>query len=128
MIVPTSTYIASVNTMAQTGAKLVFVESRSNDWLIDVADVAAKITPRTQAIMAVHLYGAVCDMPALSALAKTQGLFLIEDCAEALSLAYENKDVGWFDDVGTFSFFGNKTVTIGRAGWSCARTRRSPGA
>ena len=116
VIVPTFTYIASVNTIAQTGAKPIFVECKSNDWLIDVADVEAKITPRTKAIMAVHLYGAVCDMPALSTLAKAHGLFLIEDCAEALGSTYENKHVGLFGDVGTFSFFGNKTVTTGEGG------------
>ncbi|ABQ29516.1 DegT/DnrJ/EryC1/StrS family aminotransferase [Acidiphilium cryptum] len=116
VIVPTFTYIASVNTIAQTGAKPVFVECRSSDWLIDIDDVEAKITPRTKAIMAVHLYGAVCDMPALSALAKSRGLHLIEDCAEALGSTYDGKHVGLFGDVGTFSFFGNKTVTTGEGG------------
>jgi perosamine synthetase len=116
VIVPTFTYIASVNTIAQTGAKPVFVECKSSDWLIDVADVEAKITPRTKAIMAVHLYGAVCDMPALSALAKARGLYLIEDCAEALGSTCQGKHVGMFGDVGTFSFFGNKTVTTGEGG------------
>ena len=95
VIVPTFTYIASVNTIAQTGAKPVFVECRSSDWLIDIDDVEAKITPRTKAIMAVHLYGAVCDMPALSALAKSRGLHLIEDCAEALGSTYDGKHVGY---------------------------------
>ncbi len=116
VIVPTFTYIASVNTIAQTGARPVFAECRADDWLIDVADVAARITPRTKAIMAVHLYGAVCDLPALSALAKAHGLFLIEDCAEALGSTFENRHVGLFGDVGTFSFFGNKTVTTGEGG------------
>lgn len=116
VIVPTFTYIASVNAIAQTGAKPVFVECRANDWLIDVADVEAKITPRTKAIMAVHLYGAVCDMPALAALAKARGVHLVEDCAEALGSTYEGTHVGLFGDVGTFSFFGNKTVTTGEGG------------
>jgi perosamine synthetase len=116
VLVPTFTYIASVNTIAQTGAKPVFVECRAGDWLIDVTDVEAKITPRTKAIMAVHLYGAVCDMPALSALAKARGLYLIEDCAEALGSTYDGRHVGLFGDVGTFSFFGNKTVTTGEGG------------
>lgn len=116
VIVPTFTYIASVNTIKQTGATPVFVDCNWDDWLCDVADVEAKITPRTKAIMAVHLYGAVCDMSALSALAKAHGLFLIEDCAEALGSTYQGKHVGLFGDVGTFSFFGNKTVTTGEGG------------
>ena len=116
VIVPSFTYIASVNTIAQTGAKPIFVECKADDWLMDVADVAAKITPRTKAIMAVHLYGAVCDMPALVALAKSRGVYLIEDCAEALGSTLDGRHVGLFGDVGTFSFFGNKTVTTGEGG------------
>ncbi len=116
VIVPTFTYIASVNAIAQTGAKPIFVDCNRKDWLIDVRDVEAKITPRTKAIMAVHLYGAVCDMQALATLAKARGLFLIEDCAEALGSTYGETHVGMFGDVGTFSFFGNKTVTTGEGG------------
>ena len=70
VIVPSFTYIASVNTIAQTGATPVFAESRAEDWLLDVDDVARRITPRTKAIVPVHLYGAACDMPALRATAK----------------------------------------------------------
>ncbi|KAA0073021.1 DegT/DnrJ/EryC1/StrS aminotransferase family protein [Tardiphaga sp. P9-11] len=116
VIVPAFTYIASVNTIAQTGAKPVFVDCRPEDWLIDVEDVARKITPRTKAIMPVHLYGAVCDMSALGALASSHKLKLIEDCAEALGSSINGQHVGRFGDVGTFSFFGNKTVTTGEGG------------
>ena len=116
VIVPTFTYIASVNTIAQTGATPVFVDSRADDWLLDVDDVRRKITPRTKAIMAVHLYGSVCDMPALVALAKEYGLKIVEDCAEALGSTLHGTHVGLFGDVGTFSFFGNKTVTTGEGG------------
>ena len=62
VIVPTFTYIASVNTIAQTGATPVFVDCRESDWLIDPEEVHRKITPRTKAIVPVHLFGAVCDM------------------------------------------------------------------
>lgn len=116
VIVPTFTYIASVNTIAQTGATPVFVDSRASDWLIDVEDVRQKITPRTKAIMAVHLYGSVCDMPALVTLAREHGLKIVEDCAEALGSTLHGTHVGAFGDVGTFSFFGNKTVTTGEGG------------
>lgn len=116
VIVPAFTYIASVNTIAQTGAKPVFVDCRPDDWLIDVKDVARKITPRTKAIMAVHLYGAVCDMQALRDLADAHNIKLVEDCAEALGSTIDGQHVGTFGDVGTFSFFGNKTVTTGEGG------------
>src|ERR1700712_4076666 len=65
VIVPSFTYIASVNTIAQTGATPVFAECRQSDWLMDVNDVERRITSRTKAILPVHLYGHACDMPAL---------------------------------------------------------------
>jgi perosamine synthetase len=121
VIVPTFTYIASVNTIAQTGATPVFVDSRPEDWLIDLDDVRRKITPRTKAIMAVHLYGSVCDMPALVDLAQGRDLKIVEDCAEALGSTLHGAHVGTFGDAGTFSFFGNKTVTTGEGGMVVAR-------
>lgn len=116
VIVPTFTYIASVNTIAQTGAKPVFVDCNPDDWLIDIADVARKITSRTKAILPVHLYGATCDMHALQKLAADRNLKIVEDCAEALGSSIDGRHVGTFGDVGTFSFFGNKTVTTGEGG------------
>ena len=116
VIVPSFTYIASVNTIVQTGATPVFVDCRPGDWLIDPEDVAARITPRTRAIVAVHLYGAVCDMAALRRIADAHGLYLIEDCAEALGSTRDGQHVGELGDAATFSFFGNKTVTTGEGG------------
>ena len=116
VIVPSFTYIASVNTIAQTGATPVFVESRASDWLLDVDAVARAITPRTMAIVPVHLYGHACDMPALMALADLHGIVVVEDCAEALGTTLGRRRVGTFGRVGTFSFFGNKTVTTGEGG------------
>ena len=116
VIVPTFTYIASVNTIAQTGATPVLVECRSDDWLIDIADVERRITPRTKAIVPVHLYGAICDMAALRALADKHGLYIVEDCAESLGSTLDGTSCGGFGNVGTFSFFGNKTVTTGEGG------------
>ena len=116
VIVPTFTYIASVNTIAQTGATPIFVDSQADDWLIDVADLRRKITPRTKAIMAVHLYGSMCDMPSLVAIAREHDLRIVEDCAEALGSKLHGTHAGAFGDAGTFSFFGNKTVTTGEGG------------
>jgi perosamine synthetase len=121
VIVPTFTYIASVNTIAQTGATPVFVDSLQGDWLIDPDDVKRKLTARTKAILPVHLYGAVCDMPAISSIAAENGLAVIEDCAEALGSSLDGQHVGTFGDIGTFSFFGNKTVTTGEGGMVLAK-------
>lgn len=116
VIVPTLTYIASVNTIAQTGATPVFVDSRDDDWLIDVSKVEERITPRTKAIVAVHLYGAICDMDGLRSLAKAHNLYLVEDCAESLGATLNGRPCGGLGHIGTFSFFGNKTVTTGEGG------------
>ena len=116
VIVPTLTYISSVNTIVYTGATPVFVDSLQESWQIDPQDVIKKITPRTKAVMAVHLYGHPCDMDALVEICKKNNLFLIEDCAEAIGTLYKGKHVGTFGDVSTFSFFGNKTITTGEGG------------
>jgi perosamine synthetase len=116
VIVPTLTYISSVNTIVMSGATPVFVDCRPGDWLMDPEDVRKKITPRTRALMPVHLYGAVCEMPALRDLADKHGLRIVEDCAEALGATLNGRPVGELADVATFSFFGNKTVTTGEGG------------
>jgi len=116
IIVPTLTYVASVNTILQVGAKPVFVDSLADTWQIDPADVQRKITPKTRAVMAVHLYGHPCDMQLLMDICKEHNLFLIEDCAEAFGTYYRDQHVGTFGDIATFSFFGNKTLTTGEGG------------
>ena len=116
VIVPSFTYIASVNTIAQTGATPIFVESRLNDWLLDPDDVARKITPRTKALMIVHLYGAMCNMTALCKLAERHHLVIVEDCAEAFGCTFKGRHAGTFGTIGSFSFFGNKTITTGEGG------------
>lgn len=116
VIVPTLTYIASVNAIAYTGATPVFVDSLEDTWQMDPEDVRRKLTPRTRAIMAVHLYGHPCDMAPLVAISKSNGLFLVEDCAEAFGSRYKGRHVGSFGDVATYSFFGNKTITTGEGG------------
>lgn len=116
VIVPTLTYIASVNAIVYTGATPIFVDSLQSTWQLDTEDVKRKITPKTKAVMAVHLYGHACDMDALQNICKENNLFLIEDCAEAIGSTYKGKHVGTFGDISTFSFFGNKTITTGEGG------------
>jgi perosamine synthetase len=116
VIVPTLTYIASVNAIIYTGATPVFVDSLPDTWQMDPEDVRRRITPRTKAIMAVHLYGHPCDMAALRSIANEHRVFLVEDCAEALGSKYQGQHVGTFGDISTFSFYGNKTITTGEGG------------
>ena len=116
VIVPDLTFAASVNAIIYTGATPVLVDIDPDSWNIDVDKVEALITPKTKAIMPVHLYGNPCDMEAIMALAKRFNLFVIEDCAEALGSYYKDQPVGIFGDAATFSFYGNKTITTGEGG------------
>jgi perosamine synthetase len=116
VIVPSLTYIASVNAIRYTGATPVFADVLPDTWQLDPADVEACITPRTKAIMAVHLYGHPSDLDRLSAIAKARSVWLVEDCAEAIGSKYGTRHVGGIGHVATFSFFGNKTITTGEGG------------
>lgn len=116
VIVPTFTYIASVNAIAYVGATPVFVDSLPDTWQMDPADVERKITGRTRAVMAAHIYGHPCEMDALQTICKRHGLFLVEDCAEAIGSRYHNRLMGTLGDIAAFSFFGNKTITTGEGG------------
>jgi perosamine synthetase len=123
VIVPTFTYIASVNPIAYTGATPVFVDSLRDTWQIDPADIERKITAKTRAIMVVHLYGHPCDMDQIMAIARKHQLFVIEDCAEAFGSKYKGQHVGTFGDIAAFSFFGNKTITTGEGGMVATNDR-----
>lgn len=116
VIVPTLTYIASVNAIVYCGAKPVFVDSHPQTWQIDPADVKKKITERTKAIIAVHIYGHPCEMDELKEIASSNNLAIIEDAAESFGSKYKGKFTGTIGDIGIFSFFGNKTITTGEGG------------
>lgn len=116
VIVPTLTYIATVNAIAYVGAEPVFADVDGQTWNINTDRLLELITPKTKAIMVVHLYGNSCDMDSILKTCKERNIFLIEDAAEAFGTKYKNKYVGSFGDVATFSFFGNKTITTGEGG------------
>lgn len=121
ILVPTLTYIASVNMIAHAGATPVLVDSLPSTWQMDPEDVRRKITSRTRAVLAVHLYGQSCEMRALESICSANGLWLVEDCAEAFGSAYQGRNLGTFGDIATFSFFGNKTITTGEGGMVVSR-------
>jgi perosamine synthetase len=121
VIVPTFTYVAPVNMIRVVGATPVFADSDPRTWQVDAADVERRVTPRTRAILAVHLYGQACDMDAIDAIARRHGLLVVEDCAEAFGTRIGARHVGTFGDASTWSFFGNKTITTGEGGMVVAR-------
>lgn len=116
VIVPNVTFAASANAVIYCGADPVLCEIDRDTWCIDAEEAGKLISSKTKAILPVHLYGQPCNMKAIAALASSHGLFLIEDCAEAIGSAWGSKKVGTFGDASTFSFFGNKTITTGEGG------------
>ncbi len=116
VILPSLTYVASANSVAYVGATPVFADSNIDTWNIDKESIVKKITPKTKAIMIVHLYGNSCDIGGIKEICEKYNLFLIEDAAEAFGTRYKNYHVGRYGDISTFSFFGNKTITTGEGG------------
>lgn len=115
VIVPGFTYVASISSIVYTGATPVLGEV-DDTFNLDPADVAAKITPRTKAILVVHMLGAPARLDELKALADQHGLALIEDCAQGMGCTYQGQGVGGIGTIGTFSFNENKTITCGDGG------------
>lgn len=116
VIVPTLTFIATANAVRFTGAKPVFVDSRPDYWCLAPEKLEVAITPKTRAIIPVHLYGHPCDIEAVMDIARRHRLYVIEDAAEAHGAEYKGRRVGSFGDVNCFSFFGNKIITTGEGG------------
>jgi len=116
VLVPTFTMIASAFAVCYTGATPIFVDADKDTWNIDISKIEEKITPRTKAIMPVHLFGLMCDMDAIVALAKKYNLFIIEDAAQAHGAEYKGIRAGAFSDIASFSFFANKNLTTGEGG------------
>jgi perosamine synthetase len=116
VIVPDLTFAASANTVIMTGARPVLVDVDPNTWCISVESIERAITPRTRAVMPVHVFGRTAPMTEIRDLCHAHGLYVIEDCAEAHGARYDNQPVGSFSDVASFSFFANKIITSGEGG------------
>jgi perosamine synthetase len=116
VILADTNWIASVAPIVHLGARPVFVDVRSDSWCIDPDLAEAAITSRTKAILAVHLYGNLCDMERLLAIGEKHGIPVIEDAAEAIGSEYFGKHAGSMGRFGAFSFHGTKTVTTGEGG------------
>ena len=116
VILPASTIISCAAPVVRAGATPVLVDCDPRTWNMDVGQVESRITPRTKAIMAVHIFGLPVDMDPLLALAERHGLKVIEDAAEAIGQTYRGRPCGSFGDLSVFSFYPNKHVTTGEGG------------
>ncbi|HEY0580602.1 MAG TPA: DegT/DnrJ/EryC1/StrS family aminotransferase [Chloroflexota bacterium] len=116
VIMPTFTIISCALPVVLAGAIPVLVDSDPHTWTMDVDQVAARITPRTRAIMPVHIYGHPVDMDPLLELATQHNLRIVEDAAEAHGAEYRGRRAGSFGESSTFSFYANKLLTTGEGG------------
>lgn len=116
VIMPAFTIISCVGQIVRSGAKPVLIDCDPYTWNMDVGQIETKITPRTKAIMVVHIYGLPVDMDSVLAVAKRHGLKIIEDAAEMHGQTYRGRPCGSFGDVSTFSFYPNKHLTTGEGG------------
>jgi len=116
VIVPSFTFVATANAVRYTGATPVFVDSEPRTWNLDPDAVEAAITPRTRAIIPVHVYGHPADMGRIMDIARRHKLWVVEDAAEAHGAEYRGQRVGSLGHIGCFSFYGNKIITTGEGG------------
>jgi len=116
VIVPVLTFIATVNPIMYVGARPVFVDVDPETWTIDPDEIEKYITPRTKAIIPVHLYGNPCDMDRIMDISRRYGIPVIEDATESLGATYKERFTGTFGVMGVFSFNGNKIITTGGGG------------
>jgi dTDP-4-amino-4,6-dideoxygalactose transaminase len=116
VIVPTYTWHATITPILHCAAKPVFCDIDASTLTIDPDDIERKITPRTKAICVVHVFGNVCDMGRITAIAKKHGIALIEDCSHAHGATWNGQKVGSFGEIGCFSLQGGKPVSGGECG------------
>lgn len=116
VILADTNWIATASPIVHLGATPVFVDILPDTWCLDPVRVESAITPRTKAIVAVHLYGNLCDMDALLAIGARHGIPIIEDAAEAIGSVYRGQRAGSMGAFGAFSFHGTKTLTTGEGG------------
>lgn len=122
VIVPAFTWITSANAAEYVGAKAVFADVNPNTFNLDPAAFEAAITPRTKAVVAVHLFGLAADMDPIMAIARKHNLAVIEDAACAIGTSYKGVPIGTIGDLGCFSFHPRKVITTGEGGAVTMRT------
>ena len=121
VIVPALTFVAAVNPIRYVGATPVFADVDPVTWNISAAEIEKVITPRTKAILPVHIFGNPCNMTDIVRIAKAHNLFVIEDSTESLGATFDGNFTGTIGDIGCFSFNGNKVITTGGGGMVVAQ-------
>jgi perosamine synthetase len=116
VILPSFTIISCAGAVVRAGAIPVVVDSEPDTWNMNVSQIESKVTSRTKAIMAVHIFGLPVDMTPLLAVAKRHGLYVIEDAAELIGQRYGQRPCGSFGHISTLSFYPNKHITTGEGG------------
>lgn len=116
VIVPSLTFISPINTIKYVGAEPVFVDVCRDTFVMDAQKIESLITPKTKAIMPVHIYGHPADMDRIMEIAQKHNIFVIEDATEALGSKYKGKMAGTIGHIGCYSFNGNKLITTGAGG------------
>ena len=117
VIIPALTFVADGNSVSLTGATPVLADCKSiSDWNISAESIETVLTPRTKAVIVVHYAGYPCDMPSIVNLCRERGIKLIEDVAHAPGAKVAGRSCGNWGDIGCFSFFSNKNLSIGEGG------------
>lgn len=116
VIVPSFTFVATIQAITATGATPVFCDIHADDLNMDAGDVRKKITRRTKVILPVHYRGIPCDMDAIHALVKERNITVVEDAAHAFGSSYKGKKIGSFRNIACFSFDPIKNITCGEGG------------
>jgi perosamine synthetase len=122
VIVPSFTIVSCAQAVIYNGAGLVLVDCDPRTFCLDLDQVEAMISPRTRAIMPVHMYGHPVDMDRLRALAEPRGIVLVEDAAQAHGATFQGRRAGGLGDLGCFSFYANKIITTGEGGMVVTRS------
>lgn len=116
VIMPSYTFVSTSNAFVLRGAKIVFADSYANNPNMDVAQIAALISPKTKAIVVVHYAGVACDMGAIMDLAKQHNIYVVEDAAQAIDASYEGQALGGIGHLAAFSFHETKNIIAGEGG------------
>ena len=124
VIMPAFTIISPAQSIVKAGGVPVLVDSNPVTWQMDVDQIEERITPRTRAILVVHIYGHAADMDPIMALAGKYSLTVIEDAAEVHGAEYKRRRCGGIGHISTFSFYANKLITTGEGGMVLVKDRR----
>ena len=122
-IIPALTWVSTANVVEHLGGNVIFCDIDPKTFNIDVNQLEEKMTPRTKAIIPVHLFGLSADMDPIMAFAKKHGLWVIEDAACGFGARYKGQHVGGFGDAGCFSFHPRKAITTGEGGMVTANDK-----